>query len=84
MCPIALNHSIDGDGKCVWHVNVLVQEISLFSEVGFADWKVIDAGSRAVIEAVHHIDEACVMNDAFAILNACGSQVDVGAGGGFM
>ena len=37
-----------------------------------------------VIAAFYHVDEAWVMGEIFAILNACGSQVDFGARGGFM
>ena len=88
LCPIELHPSIDGDGRCVWHVNVLVKLISLFAEVGYIYWKfiahgVIDSDSSAVIEAFYQVCEAWVMREIFDFLNAYGSQVDFGSRGGF-
>ena len=89
MYPIALHHSIDGGGRHVWYVDVLVSAISLVAEVGRTDWKVImyrviDEGCSVVVTAFYNVDEAWVMNDVFSVLNAYCSQADFGADRGFM
>ena len=78
LCPIALHHSIDGSGRCAWHVNVLVKVISFFAEIGRADWqvivhRVIDTCDSAVISSFYHVDDAWMMHEIFAVLNSCGS-----------
>ena len=76
--PIALHGSIDGGGRCVWHVNVFVQVISFFAEVCCVKWhvisyRVIDVDSSVVIASFYYVDEAWVIREIFGVLNSCGS-----------
>ena len=44
----------------------------------------VDVGDKEVITALYHVDKAWVTYETFATLDAYGSQVYFGAGGGFM
>ena len=70
MFSIALHHSIDGGGRHVWHVNLLVQVLSFFAEASCTCWQVvvyvfIDVVRSEVIAAFYHVNEVWVMHETF-------------------
>ena len=72
MHPIALYHSIDGGGRHIGKVEVIVQAIYFRTELLCADWQVIadrsvDTCGSSGSEVFYYFRDAWVIYETFAV-----------------